>query len=101
MNWKDGRPENWQKLIAIKHGAIPPRDANMLEAGADAMYQPAYEKGKKELLEVLRKEPIDLEQLRIFCKYADVPLTIELVTFKGVKGKVVFTPDEEVNNSED
>lgn len=54
--WKDNRPEGWKTIplwsrlcdgipITSRHDAY--------EAGADAMYQPAYDKGKADLLEAL------------------------------------------------
>lgn len=78
------RPKNWDNPYSgkwdVAHNMI--HDKIIFEAGADAM------------LKLLREEPIALRQLQIFCKYTDVPLNENLITFKRIKGKVVFIPDE-------
>ena len=57
------------------NSAVDVAEGQAYEAGADAMYQPAYDKGKADLLEALKKKGLANE--------------------KGVRGYLVFIPEEE------
>lgn len=78
-DWKNNRPGNWQKLIGIKYGAIPPKDALMFEAGADAM------------LEALKSSSIQMKN------YHPINRTVmETAAFLNQceDGMLVFIPEE-------
>jgi hypothetical protein len=87
---KNWRPPDWDEMLVnthcytkpIKIGDIDiPEYGHCVEAGADAMYEPAYEKGCKEEREALRKGGVP---------WIDVN--------NGIRGKLVFIPDEEADD---
>ena len=64
------------------------------EAGADAMYEPAYQKGRREEREALRKEGTNTREAIT----SSTPSTLLLEVPKGYFGTYVFIPDEKESN---
>jgi len=103
MNWINNRPGNWEnpyesEVKAILNrggyrGSLPTenleRKSKIFEAGADAMYEPAYNKGRKDEREALKVEGK-------YTKYHR--LSTPLPGYKQprrIKGWLVFIPDKE------
>lgn len=55
MSW---RPENWESYYdVVRRGDIVPLDCGIAyEAGADVMYEVAYRKGQRDLVERYKRE---------------------------------------------
>ena len=96
------RPEGWErphKFMAIPSlevlakaqdtDAVKFYQNESYEAGADAMYEPAYEKGKRDMLERLRSsgQRVDVKEWIGNCY---VPYLLVIPT----KGTLVFIPDD-------
>lgn len=53
------RPPNWKNAFTVENGNLSPdaeTEANIYEAGADAMYEPAYQKGRRDLIGQYKRE---------------------------------------------
>jgi len=81
MNW---RPENWKEIVNdYKDPDATYYSSYDFEAGADAMYQPACGKGRKDEREVLKEQGEHIEAYQTFQEYPQV------------SGTYVFIPDKE------
>ncbi len=98
MSW---RPKEWKNPLVVIEQSCVISDATpsqIFEAGADAMYEPAYNKGKedgkKELMEALKKSEDYIESV-----FPDTETLVygKWVKVKSRKGWLVFIPDESQN----
>ena len=77
-DWKYGAWQEAERFLGSPPIIVEERLYNAYESGADA------------ILEALRKNPVDQEQLRLFYKET----LRDVSSFRGESGKLVFIPDE-------
>ncbi len=98
------RPKDWDaRKMMEAYGQSCPNEEMIgdFEAGADAMYQPAFDKGKaegkKELLEALKKQGMPVATVEawddILSKHKMIKISYVNILRKQV-GWLVFIPDD-------
>lgn len=55
-NWKNNRPDDWKNPFLPNNSPLGFDVYKAYEAGADAMYEPAYKKGQRDLIERYKRE---------------------------------------------